>query len=298
MSYLSKIDKGIKAVPQMYVFHSAPGVGKTTFASKFPSPIFADLEDGSKHLDVPRLTSQDLPDYKALLAFIDELTTSNSTYKTLVIDSATVLESYIHRHVCAGKYDSIEELGFGKGYQMAREELQKLMQKLRRLAAKMDVIITAHSQVKGFTDPINNSSYDRYIIQTHAKFAEILTSTADNVFFFKHNVATVTDKNTKKTQAFSSGERLIMTEWRAAFEAKNRLNIPAELPLDYTAFQAAIENAKPKTAEELVADIKALCLKADAELAETAKEKVQQAKGDVQALIRIKAKVASQVVVA
>jgi len=296
--FLQKVDQGIKLAAHLSVFHGAPGVGKTTFAVQFPSAIVSDLEDGSKHLDVARLTSQEIPNYKELVSFVNELSKAKHNYKTLVIDSATVLESYIQRHLCGDKYESIEDVGggFGKGYQMAREELQKFMQLLRGLVAQnINVIICAHSQVKSFTDPVTNSSYDRYIIQTNAKFAEILTSAADNVFFIKHAVDTVVDQKTKRTQAFGSGKRLLMCEWRPAYEAKNRLSLPAELPLDYAAYTAALDNAKPKSADELIKDIKAMMVKADKQTAEIVSQKLSEAVGDVAALTRIKSKLSTMV---
>lgn len=294
MSLLSKIKSGYQQKKSIWVFHSAPGVGKTTLASKFPKCLILDLENGSSHLPVDRLTSADIPNYKTLLEVVNDLQ-SDKKYETITIDSATVLESYIHQHICGDKHQSIEDLGFGKGFTQAREELQKLMQKLQLLTADKDVIITAHSQVKGFTDPISNSSYDRYLLQVQVKFAEILTSTADNVLFLKHAVDTTVDQKTKKTQAFSSGKRLIMTEWSAAYEAKNRLNLPPELPLDYNALVNAIENAKPRSAAELKADIKALLLKADANTAELATSKAKEAGDDVIALVRIKTKLTDMV---
>lgn len=298
--FLQKVHKGVKQTAQTYVFHGAPGIGKTTFAAQFPSPIIADLEDGSKHLDVARLTSQDIPNYKELVSFTQELAKASHDYKTLVIDSATVLESYVHKHLCGDKYETIEDVGggFGKGYQMAREELQKFMQLCRALTSNsINVIICAHSQVKSFTDPLTNSSYDRYIIQTNAKFAEILTSAADNVFFMKHAVDTVVDQKTKKTQAFGSGKRLLMTEWRPAYEAKNRLNLPSELPLDYAAFLSAIEMSKPKSADELIKEIKAMLAKADDQNRAIATQKLQEAGDNVNALLRIKTKLSTMVTV-
>ena len=41
---------------QKCVIYGCEGVGKSTFASKFPKPLFADLEGGTAHLDVPRIS--------------------------------------------------------------------------------------------------------------------------------------------------------------------------------------------------------------------------------------------------
>ena len=40
---------------QKVVVYGVEGIGKTTFASKFPDPLFIDVEGGTKHLDVARV---------------------------------------------------------------------------------------------------------------------------------------------------------------------------------------------------------------------------------------------------
>lgn len=297
MSFLSKAKAGRIEKPQIFLFFSSPGVGKTTFASKFEGVLLVDLEDGSRHIDVRRISSEDIPDYTSLLKLLEELQQSPNDVKTLVLDSVGVVEAYIHRHLCGTKYESIESVdgGFGRGYSLARAEAQKLMATLRNLSNKMDVILLAHSQVKKFTDPVSNATYDRYVIQTNEKFAEILTSASDNVFFFKHNVSTVVDQKTKKTQAFLSGERVMMTEWSPAYEAKNRLGLIPQLPLDYKVFRQAIENAKPKSADELRNQIKLLLLKADAQTQTLAVEKVKEAGDSIESLMRISSRLSQMV---
>jgi hypothetical protein len=297
MSLLNKVSSGIKIKPQIMVLHGQPAVGKSTFASKFDACLFLDLEDGSANLNVTRLTASDLPTYSTVLGVIDELIADNKQFKTLVIDTATKLEAMIHRHLCGTKFESIEDYGggFGRGYTASREELQKLMQKLRILATKMTIIINGHSSLKAFHDPVTNSTYDRFIMQNNEKFAQILMNEADSVFFLKHDVSTAKDSKTNKTQAFLSGERKIMTTFSPAYDAKTRLQLPSELPLSYEAFVKAVEENKPKSAAELRADIKAMLLKADDQNKTIATQKVTEAGDDITALIRIKQKLSEMV---
>ena len=49
-----KITKGKQTKPQRVVVYGVESVGKTTFASKFPKPLFIDVEGGTSHLDVER----------------------------------------------------------------------------------------------------------------------------------------------------------------------------------------------------------------------------------------------------
>lgn len=47
-----RISSGKITRPQKGVIYGCEGVGKSTFASKFPNPIFMDLEGGTAQLDV------------------------------------------------------------------------------------------------------------------------------------------------------------------------------------------------------------------------------------------------------
>ena len=50
------ITKGIISRPVKAVIYGVEGIGKSTFASKFPDPLFFDLDRGSSRLDVKRVT--------------------------------------------------------------------------------------------------------------------------------------------------------------------------------------------------------------------------------------------------
>ena len=49
------ITRGVVPCAQKVVVYGVEGIGKTTFASKFPDPLFIDVEGGTKHLDVARV---------------------------------------------------------------------------------------------------------------------------------------------------------------------------------------------------------------------------------------------------
>jgi hypothetical protein len=257
---LSKlVETGRKVMPQIHCIYGVPGVGKSTFASKFPEPIFIDLEKGSYALDVARVS--DVPTLEKFREVLQLILTDNHSHKTIVIDSIESLEGLLSDFVCKeGKVDSIEKYdgGFGKGFSRLREIGREIMIELRALAEKrgMTVVMIGHSQVRSQTDPATNASYDRYTLRTNEKFAAVIRDLSDNVFFVTHKVYTAKENN--KTKAVSDGERVLFTEWRAGFDAKNRLSLPFEIPLDYQAFVAACEGAAPKSASDLRKDIEEL----------------------------------------
>lgn len=49
------ITTGILDSPVKTVLYGPEGIGKSTFASHFPDPVFIDTEGGTKRLDVKRL---------------------------------------------------------------------------------------------------------------------------------------------------------------------------------------------------------------------------------------------------
>lgn len=50
-----QITRGIIKSAKKVVIYGPEGIGKTTFASQFPEPIFIDTEGSTKALDVARL---------------------------------------------------------------------------------------------------------------------------------------------------------------------------------------------------------------------------------------------------
>ena len=291
MSILKSVQSGIAKKAQIHVLYSIPGIGKSTFASKFPNPIFLDLEHGSFHLDVKRIS--DLKDFKTFRSVLKELIETNHDYKTVVIDSVDVLESLISDFVCEeGSVETVDKYdgGFGKGWSRIRELMREVMGSLRTLAEKKNitVVIIGHSQVKQHNDPTENVTYDRYSLKLNEKTASLVKDLADSVFFATHKVFTT--KENGKTKAFSDGERVMFTSWRAAYDAKNRIGLPHELPLDYDAFKNAIDDQKPQTLDQLKEEIVKLSAGLDKETKEKALESMSKATS-IEVLRAIKSRV-------
>lgn len=262
MSLLANVTTGKQIGPQIHVITGGNGVGKTTWAASFPAPLIIDLEKGSNHIDVARVGAESLADFRAILV---ELKAGKHTYKTVGIDSAEALEGLICDAVCAeGKVDSIEKYdgGYGKGWTRTREIMREIMQELRSLG--ITVVIIAHTQVKSHTDPATNQTYDRVIMRCNDKMAAIIRDLADNVFYATYKVFTTEVKG--KTKAFGDGQRIMFTQPRPGHDAKNRLDLPHELPLSYDAFAEACKLQPEANVDMLVGEIKEMSEKLDAGL--------------------------------
>lgn len=108
------ISKGIVLRPQKVVVYGPEGIGKSTFASHFPDPLFLDIEDSTSQLDVKRIP--DINSWAMLMGIIEEVT-KEKPCKTFVIDTVDWAEKLCIQYVCAqAKKSSIEDFAYGSGY--------------------------------------------------------------------------------------------------------------------------------------------------------------------------------------
>lgn len=88
-------------------------------------------------------------------------------------------------------------------------------------------------------------------MKLHAKLAAQFREWSDACLFANYESTTYEKNN--KAKGVSTGKRLLFTERRAAFDAKNRLSLPATLPLEWSAFDVA-----RRAAFDLSGDVDAL----------------------------------------
>ena len=277
MKMLSGVTRGKIELPELIVLYGTEGVGKSTFAASAPKPIFLGTEKGTANLDVARLPSpQSVDDVKLALT---ELTNEAHDFATLAVDSLDWLEPIIHAQVCkeGGGVNHIDNAygGYGKGYVAATNLWRQLTQMMADLREKkkMNIILLAHAEVKTFQDPQNNAGYDRYQMKLHKGASALVREFVDCVFFANYETYTKQDKQ-QKTRAYGEGSRLMHTERRPAFDAKNRFSLPAELPLSWEDYMLAKKTGKPAKPEALLGQINELLPQIkDAEL----KPKVEKA---------------------
>ena len=200
-----QITRGRKARAQKVVIYGPEGIGKSSFASQFPDPVFIDTEGSTDNMDVARL---DKPTSWAMLkneiAFIKANT---DACKTLVIDTIDWAEQLAVDYVCAQhQKNGIEDFGWGKGYTYVQEEIGRLLNSLSELVDNgINVILTAHAQIKKFEQPDEMGSYDRYELKlgqkTSSKTAPLVKEWADMVLFANYKtIVMTTDTGKKKAQ--------------------------------------------------------------------------------------------------
>lgn len=255
---LGSVSQGVRVRPLRVVLAGVEGVGKSTFAAGTPSPIFLGSEDGTGHLDVTRFP--EATTWGDIFDAIDDLATQPHEYKTLVIDTIDWLEPLCWAYVCqqSKKYRHIEDFGYGKGYLLAVDlGWRPLTQALDALRAKrgMQIILLAHATVRRCAPP-GLEPYDRYSLKMQERASAYLREWADCVLFARHEV--FTHKQDARVRAFSTGARVLHTQWSAAYDAKNRCGLPETIPLAWEDFWAAVQAGAPAAAAEAAEQIHAL----------------------------------------
>ncbi len=236
---LDQIERGLRLAPHRVFCFGTQGVGKSTWAASAPNPIFIQTEDGLGNINVDRFPLAE--GYEDVIAALSSLYSEEHSYETVVVDSVDWLERLIWTDVCQQRsVTSIEDIGYAKGYTYALSQWRQFLDGLTALRNQrgMTVILLAHSKVDRFENP-ETDSYDRYVPRLHKLAASLLMEWCDEVLFATYKVYTkVKDEgfNRKRAQGVGTGERVLRTTERPSHVAKNRLNLPDELPLDWEAF--------------------------------------------------------------
>jgi hypothetical protein len=233
------IIEGKEQRPKKIVIYGPEGIGKSTFASQFPDPLFIDTEGGTSNLDVRRIKCN--KSWNELIAIVKEIHANPHICKTVVLDTADWSETLCTNAVCE-KYrkNNIEDFGYGKGYVYLVDEFARLLTLLDQLIeVGINVVITAHAKPRKFELPEEQGSFDRYEMKLSRQVAPLIKEWSDALFFVNYKIYVVTtDTNKKKAQG---GKRVLYTTHNPTYDAKNRFDLPEELELDFKAIAHLFE---------------------------------------------------------
>ncbi len=240
-----KITRGKIPGAKKCVLYGPEGIGKSTLAAQFPAPLFIDTENGTKELDVARF---DKPtSWEMLLQEVRYVLNSPDICKTLVVDTADWAEKLCIKAICdQHQKRGIESFDYGKGYTFVYEGFGELLNLLADVTERgIHVVLTAHAATKRREQPDEFGTYDcwglKLIDSPKCSIANMVKEWADVLLFanYKTLVVAVDDKG-KKHKA-QGGSRVMYTSHHPCWDAKNRLGIPEELPLEWEALARYIE---------------------------------------------------------
>ena len=245
------VTTGIQNAPVKTVLYGPEGIGKSTFASHFPNPVFIDTEGGTKRLNVKRLPQP--TSWAMLLDEVAEVRKDSVPCGTLVIDTADWAERLCIQAVCAkAKVNGIEDFGYGKGYTYVKEEFAKLLDALEEvLNAGHNVVVLAHAAITKFEQPDAVGNYDRWSMKTSKQVAPLLREWCDMLLFA--NYKTVVEKAGSSPNAknkASGGRRVLYTTHHPCWDAKNRFGLLEEVPFEYASIAACIPGTTPAPAPQ------------------------------------------------
>lgn len=227
-----KITDGKIKRAQKVVLYGSEGIGKSTFAARFPNPLFIDTEGGTSHMDVRRIEKPQTWD--ELLAVLNEVAITKNLCESLVIDTADWAEQLAISHICTKyKKTGLEEFGYGKGYTYLAEEFIYFFEVLDKIIASgVNVVVTAHAKMRKFEQPDEMGAYDRWEMKLSKQVAPLFKEWCDMLLFLNYQTFVVATEN--KSAKVQGGKRVIYSSHHPCWDAKNRHGLPEVMDLEYS----------------------------------------------------------------
>lgn len=222
---------------QRFTIYGVHGIGKSTLAAGFPTPIFVDTEDGTSHLAVNRILAGD---YQSLIKALLELPETDIPCRTVIVDTIDHVELFLRDEVCrAHRIDGIEALGYGKGWVFLAEKFNNFINRYLDplIKAGIHVVTIAHSNIKRIQWP-GLDRFDRWELRLSLGCANRLKEWSDSVLFL--NWKTRVSVSEGKPKGAGGTERAIYTTHAAAHDAKTRVPIPEVVPCTFDAIKSLL----------------------------------------------------------
>lgn len=234
-------------------------VGKTTLACNAPRALLVPMEMGYATMRVNKTPLLD--NYNDVMTLLDEIIATAQTgqfpYQTLVFDSATALERFIHSHIVAMDPNSVKDNkkavtmesalgGYGKAYTYANELFANFLAKCDVLAVygRINIILTCHVFAAEVLDP-TVGQYNTWDLLLHSPKnqktygkREMVTQWADLVGFLHEPVFVSESKGSNGksgiNMAVSANQgRVLGVSRTPGYVAGNRYNMVAPLNIPH-----------------------------------------------------------------
>ena len=260
---LEKYKRQVVRKPEKLVIEGETGAGKTTFACSSHTkkePVFViNADDGGEnvfhktginliHDCIPTGDVKENADkWDQLMETLRDIASEKSGIKRIIVDSVDKVEILAQAKTCSlHKLSHIEDMGYGKGFSYSRGEMAKLLSGLNYLRDTQNIqpILVCHTQIRTINKP-TMEPYDSFVLKLHRSLCGDVMEWADVILFVAFE--TIVKKidsgfNRKDSRAIQSGKRFLYTSGSMGVDAKNRFDLPAEIPADWNAYQKLITN--------------------------------------------------------
>lgn len=177
-------------------------IGKTSFASNFPKPIFLLFEPGAKDLEIYK---EDIKDWHHFRKVLKELEVDKS-FQNVVFDTADVAYNMIEKYVCeANGVSDPGELEYGKGWRKIRQEVNASITRL--LKTGKGVVFTSHATEKEFKRR-DGGSTDRIVPTMAKQMREILEPVVDIWCYYRYTQSGGREFVIRGNEEIAAGHRL------------------------------------------------------------------------------------------
>ncbi|MDQ0417898.1 hypothetical protein J2Z48_002082 [Croceifilum oryzae] len=205
-------------------------IGKSTFCSQMDSPLFLATEPGLEALSRFEVK---VPDWSTFLRCCSLLEKGDHHYKTIIIDTVDNLWKSCSEFVKEQQGIQHEsDLGYGKGWQMVKDEFFKAIRKLSLLP--YGLVFTSH--VEFIEVKTRVSTITKAVPSIPKSGRDMILGMVDLILYAEAVVANGEEIRVLRTQPSENWEGGDRTEH--AFHRK----LPAALPLSFREFEKAFYN--------------------------------------------------------
>lgn len=225
------------------MLYGLPGVGKTSLAAQFEQVLIAGFEMGTNALNniyvQPVKTWQD---WKTMVSQLSRKPELQEKFHAIAIDTVDEAWNLCVKWVCTQNgVDSLGDLAWGKGYDIAKKEFQQTFRDLTY--SGYGLIFTSHSTEKVFKNE-KNEEYTQIVPALPNRPFDIINKMVDIIAYIRE--ISIGDSDTPERKRFmflrdTVGDR---------FLAKSRYRyIVPRIELDYKQLVDAIYDAIDKEVE-------------------------------------------------
>ena len=141
----------------------------------------------------------------------------------------------------------IEDFGYGNGYVYTKEEMGRFLNRLSEVVeAGVNVVLTAHAQIRKFEQPDELGAYDRWELKlgkkTSSQTSPLFKEWADMLLFANYKTFSIAVDDKGQKRKAQGGERVMYTSHHACWDAKNRYGLSEQVPFSFSSIAHIIDN--------------------------------------------------------